>query len=896
VLPIWGEPGIGKTSLLEFAVASASEMIVLEGRGVESELELPYGQLAQLLRPLRERFDALASSQSRLLEAVIGEGVPDGLDKDRLSVSMATFSLLNMVAVSSPVLIVLDDVQWVDEATIDTLAFVARRVRAEGIVLLLASREDDALRGFDQTETLRVEGLDPDAAVELLAHMGVGKMSRAESSFLIQATSGNPLALIDLPRLLSQQELKGLQPLVDPIPIGDRLFDAYERGIRALPERCRQALLIASVIDNGDVPTLIAALERAGLTVEDLESATEAGFVAFGSEGMQFRHPLLRSAVTQSAPPQEYRRAHQLVAEAMTERGGSEDKSRRVWHLATATITAHPVVAQLLEEEGLRATDLTGFASSSYAFERAAQLSTDATDRDRRFFAAAHAAFVAGRITRALTLVDKVMMAGPDTQLHLDALRLHCRIRALLGQPRQAIDALLGAAASLGDPLLSAQVMLDTIFPFAMIGDTEGLLAMARRAAELAQGRDPATELITRVVLGMAHLMRGESTDGLALVDVDELLVDLSKANPELMVLVALLGHCRIAVEMFGEADQLFTAMEESARTRGALSVMPHVLLGRAMLDFFRGNWPQALSAAQQAAELSRDSDMGTNQARETMVLMRIAAGMGDAEFCETYGVEAAEQTVANGEEMLEAQYDFALGLLKIGRAEWDGAVASLEKARCLFEQRGALELGYYQWAPDLVEAYVHTGQVAEAEPVAELVHWHAQRTGRPIIWAFAERCRGLIAVNGDYNAAFLDALRWHDSAERPFEEARTQLCYGERLRREKKKAAARTQLQNSLTTFARLGAKSFAERARQELVATGLELMPPTGRPTDLLTPRELQVALALSKGATTREAAASLFVSPKTIEYHLAHVYQKLGLASRRDLRRALEVTDEG
>jgi DNA-binding CsgD family transcriptional regulator len=687
-----------------------------------------------------------------------------------------------------------------------------------------------------------------------------------------------------------------LQPLVNPIPIGDRLFDAYERGIRELPERCRQALLIASVIDNGDVPTLIAALAGAGLTVEDLELATEAGFVSFGTEGVQFRHPLLRSAATQSAPTRELRRAHRLVAEAMTEREGGEDRSRRAWHLATATITTHAVVAQLMEEEGVRATDLTGFASSSHAFERAAQLSTDATDRDRRFLAAAHAAFVAGRISRALALVDKVMMAGPESRLHLDALRLQCRIRALLGQPRQAIDALLDAATNLSDPLTSAEVMLDTLFPLAMIGDTDGLLAMARRAAELAQGRDPAIEMIARLVLGMAHLMRGESTEGLVLVDVDELVVELSQSNPELMVLVAMLGHCRIAVEMFHEADELFTAMEEAARARGALSVVPHVLLGRAMLDCFRGNWPQALSAAQQAVELSRDSDMGTNHARETVVLMRIAAGMGDAELCEGYGPQAVEQSVANGEEMWEAQCDSALGLLKVGRAQWAEAVSSLERARFLFEQRGALELGYYQWAPDLVEAYVHTGQMTEAEPVVELVRWHAERTGRPIIWAFAERCRGLIGAQGDYDAAFLSALRWHDGTERPFEEARTRLCYGERLRRARKKAAARTQLQIALTTFVRLGAKSFADRARQELIATGMELMPPTGRPTDLLTPRELQVALALSEGATTREAAASLFVSPKPIEYHLAHVYQKLGLASRRDLRRVLEVTDEG
>jgi DNA-binding CsgD family transcriptional regulator len=891
VLVLYGDPGIGKSSLLDFASASAAGMVVCAGRGIESEVDLAYGQLGQLLRPLRTHLEALPPDQSRLLEAVFGFGVADTSMKDRYSVSIAVLGLLTEAAASSPVLLALDDVQWVDAQTIDTLSFVARRLLAEGIVILLASREIDVASNFDEADTFHIDGLSANDAAKLLARRGVRELPPDRSEYLVRMTEGNPLALIDLPRYLEAAELRGEHPDVEPMPIGERLTSAYEWGIFSLPAQCRRALLVASIIDDGDVPTLASALSGDGLTVSDLEAAVDAGFVSVGSDGIKFRHPLLRSAVVRTSLPWERRHVHRLVGASILGLG-NEDRSRKAWHLAAGTVMADPVVAELMEEEGHRAIQVAGFASGAHAYERAAQLSTNASDRCRRFFAAANAANLAGRLSRALALVDLAMGPGAGDEIRLGALRLRCRIEALLGQCEHAIGSLLAAADAIEDPTRSAQVMLDTLFPFAMIGDADRLLSVARRAARLVEGSQNATELVATTVIGIAHIIKGESAEGLPLIDHDDLVVGLAQTAPDLLIVVALVAHCRIAVEMFSEADRLFGAIEAFARSRDALSIIPTVLFGRAMLDYFRGNWHQALVAAQQGVDLSRDGETSTYLPREAAVLARVAAGLGDSDTCEHYGNACIEMAIATGEGMMEAQCYAAFGVLELGRGGWMAAVLNLEKARSIFERQGSLEIGYYQWAPELVEAYVHSGRVTEAQVVVDLVRWHAERTERPIIWAFAERCRGLLGGDREFEGAFCEALHWHEQSERPFEEARTRLCFGERLRRVKRKAAAREQLQMALSTFTRLGSKGFAQRSHQELASTGMKLVPALGNPTDLLTPRELQVALILSNGATIKEAASLLVVSPKTIEYHLRHVYQKFGVSSRVDLRRAVIV----
>ena len=372
---------------------------------------------------------------------------------------------------------------------------------------------------------------------------------------------------------------------------------------------------------------------------------------------------------------------------------------------------------------------------------------------------------------------------------------------------------------------------------------------------------------------------------------LDAELIAFARYDPAVFPFLSTLAFCRLLVDQFDAADELLAAARQGSAQTGAVGNMPWVLTLQAFVEYKRGFWDQAYATAHEAMQLARSTGRTNDLTMALSVAARVEAGRGQADVCVLHIAEAAAQAAAAGARAFDAQVEAVTGLLELALGNLDLAVPPLERTRDLCMELGLLELTRWEWAPELCEAYVRLGRPAQAERIAELLDWHADRTGRPIARALAARCRGLLAPDDAFEREFAAALSWHAQACRPFELARTQLCFGERLRRAKRRAMAREQLQAARTIFISLGATPWEERCRAEIAASGLRLAPADRSAADLLTPQELQVALAVAVGATNREAASRLYIAPKTVEYHLRHIYDKLG-TSRKELGERLSL----
>ena len=372
---------------------------------------------------------------------------------------------------------------------------------------------------------------------------------------------------------------------------------------------------------------------------------------------------------------------------------------------------------------------------------------------------------------------------------------------------------------------------------------------------------------------------------------LDAELIAFARYDPAVFPFLSTLAFCRLLVDQFDAADELLAAARQGSAQTGAVGNMPWVLTLQAFVEYKRGFWDQAYATAHEAMQLARSTGRTNDLTMALSVAARVEAGRGQADVCVLHIAEAAVQAAAAGARAFDAQVEAVTGLLELALGNLDLAVPPLERTRDLCMELGLLELTHWEWAPELCEAYVRLGRPAQAERIAELLDWHADRAGRPIARALAARCRGLLAPDDAFEREFAAALSWHAQACRPFELARTQLCFGERLRRAKRRAMAREQLQAARTIFISLGATPWEERCRAEIAASGLRLAPADRSAADLLTPQELQVALAVAAGATNREAASRLYIAPKTVEYHLRHIYDKLG-TSRKELGERLSL----
>jgi DNA-binding CsgD family transcriptional regulator len=875
VLALLGDAGIGKTALLDFAASAAQEMQVLRARGLQSEAEIPFSGLLELLRPALSVLHRIPRPHAEALEAAFA--LRPGAARERFAIGAATLSLLAAQAEDGPVAILIDDAHWLDASSATALRFAIRRLIADPIAVLVAARTGEpSLLDDAGLPSLQLEGLDLVAATALLAELPAAVARR-----LHEATAGNPLAL---------RELAGAGPDLDlpargPLLVTARVARAYVGRIRALDHGARQVLLLAATDDSGELAILERAASALPADIGDLAAAEAAGLVTLRPGSVAFHHPLARSAVYSDAPPQDRRDCHRALAGVLPDR----DVDRRAWHLAAAAVGTDAPAAAALEQAARRSLDRSAYAAAAAGFQRAGDLSAAEEQRARLLAEAAEAAWLAGQADRATALLPRVRALSTDPSRLLAADELAGRIATRRG-PVMGGQALLAAAAERASPETAVALLAEAAHACLYAGDAQAMLAAAQRAQQLLPADAmPATRFLALTAIGMARIFGGDGTTGAGAIReaiaLAEHAGDLHR-DPRLLPWLAV---APIFLREAGAGRALLEHALGAARERAAVAALPFLLFLVARDHATTDRWSQAESTYREAIELARESGQRTDLALSLAGLAWLQARRGRDALCREAAGEALALSGELGTRLGEIWAMAALGELASMRGVPERA---LEHLSALEQTLGELSIvdADLSPAPELIEAHLRLGDAATAAVIAERHAAAARAKAQPWSLARAERGRGLVAPETEMGAHFTAALAHHSHTPDAFERARTQLAYGERLRRARERVAARVQLREALATFERLDAPVWADRARAELAATGERTRRRDPSTLDELTAQELQIGLLLAAGRTTREAAAALFLSPKTIEYHLRHVYQKLSIHSREELARAL------
>jgi DNA-binding CsgD family transcriptional regulator/tetratricopeptide (TPR) repeat protein len=872
VLVLHGEAGIGKTALLQYAVEQADGLRVLTGAGIEAEAELPFAGLHQLLWPLLDLAAELPEVQAAALRGAFG------LSADRVEgrflVSVAVLGLLTAAADAQPLLCVIDDAHWLDAASADALVFVARRLQADPIAVLIGARDGDA-RTFDAhgLPALRVDGLSADAAGALI-DAALPAVVRDE---LVDVTGGNPLALLELPGALSEDERAGRAPLRLDLPLNERIERAFMTRVEPLGDGARRMLLLAAADDSGEVGILLRAAEGVGVGADALDAAERAGLLTADGPRVRFRHPLLRSAVYHAAGFADRRAAHEALAAAL---GDEADVDRRAWHRAAAATAPDDEAAEALALTADHAASRGGHAAAARALERAAELDSDPRRRARRLVAAAGSSAMAGRIGHAVALLDR---AEPELQDPMDrgmAMRVRGMASMAIGRPADAHVMLADAARALlpADRPVALSLMMRACMAAALAGDPGAIHAML---AELdTEPRSEAELFPSRLMNGISRLIAGDPAAGVAGIQEALALAE----NVEVLEQVQQAGGGAVFVGDWPQARRHFDRAIVLARERGALQVLAETLGLRAIIALWERRLVDAASDADEAVRLADDIGHGNARALPVTVLAWLAGLRGDEAACRHHADEVLALSLERGLALPAGLATWALAQLDLGTGRWDEALlrlTAIEEVRPGFGHPFLPVLS--SW--DRLEAAVLAGRPDVAErTLARFAAW-AQAAPAPWAVPVLADCRALTAAPGEADAHFEAAIESIDRTG-TLDRARIQLHYGEYLRRERRRIDARVHLRAALDGFEWLGTAPWAERALRELRATGEKARKRDISPLAELTPQELQVARLAGEGATNKEVASQLFVSPKTVEYHLRKVFAKLGISSRMEL----------
>jgi DNA-binding CsgD family transcriptional regulator len=888
-LVVRGEPGVGKSLLLASATAAAQDFTVLSAAGVQSESDLAFGALSAILHPLLRGIRELPAGQAASLSAAVG--LSSGSQVERLACHAAVVGLLAASAGTRPVLVVGDDLQWFDAASRDALLFAARRLNSDRVVFVLAVRDGDTEERLETgLPELTLTGLDEGPALELVKR-AAGEVSPAVARRLWTQTAGNPLALVEIPRNLSSEQRNGRMALDEPLPVGRRLEASFAARAAVLPEACRQALLIAATSYTGATDTILAALTVRGLPPNALDPAEEDGLISIINGSLAWRHPLVRSAIYHAATAPARRAAHAALAQAG---GESRLSDHRAWHLAAAAAAPAEDVAADLERVAVEAGRRGAPATALRAFVQAAKLSPAEPQRARRETEGAELALAVGRWDEALQLLDGARGRSDDPRLRARGELIRARVEMLRGSPHAAHDRLVALAEALQDidRPLAAAAMTEAVLARTMTGPVPAYRATAERAFALARPVGGEVEAMAAVALGCGLMLSGETDAGLELFGRYGAVVEKPEvwhSAPELPGMYACL---HASIERFETADRLFEAMTTSARDHGAVRALPYPLSGRALVDLELGRWPSALAGAEEAVELSREMVGGAMLASSLAALAQVEASMGRTEATRSHAYESLAICKQLNAWAVEPEPVLALASLALSLGEHEEAV-NVWKQTTVDIREWVLEPGWEHLDDVMIEASVRAGRHAQAERELEDLQQKADRTGRTWAHAVAARCRGLLAPASEIDQHFQRALEWHTRAPLPFARARTELCYGERLRRARRRADAREQLARASKTFHALGATIWGQRAERELAAAGYSRQSPAEQsPWAELTAAETRVAQVILEGATYHEAASALFVSPRTVETHLRQIYRKVGVRSRSELTRRLAV----
>ena len=884
VLVVCGEPGIGKTALLDYAAGQASGFRVVRAWGAESEMELPYAGLHQLCLPLLDRLEKLPGPQRDALQVAFG--LREGQPPERFLVGLAILSLLSGSAEDQPLACLVDDAQWLDHSSVQALAFAARRLLAEPVALIFAVREPSGERELAGLPELTVAGLGDADARALLASAVHGRLDPQVLDRIVAETGGNPLGLLQLPRGLSPAELAGGFWLPGTRPLANRIEHSFYRQFQALPRETRRLLITAAAEPTGDVTLLWRAAELQALEADAAAPAETAGLIDFGAR-VRFGHPLIRSAVYQAASAGDRRAAHRALAAATDP---DVDPDRRAWHRAHAAARPDEAVAAELERSASRAQARGGAAAAAAFLQRATDLTPDPARRAARALAAAQAKFDAGAADAAYRLLATAQ-AGPLDDLQRARLeRLRARLAFSLVRGSDAPPLLLNAARRLAP--LNAALARDTYLEAAGAAIFAGRLSGnpgVRETAEAARAA-PAGPQPPRAVDVLLDGIATRFTDGYAagVGPLRRALYTYRQAQQpggEDMPWRWLWLECPVtpeplAAELWDDEawHHLATLAVSLARDAGALAVLPIALSYRACVHVHAGEFDAAAALIEEAKAISAAT--GSAPLRYTCLVLLAWRGQ-ESEALEV--IQAGiEDVTARGEGRALGLAEYATAVLHNGLGRYDAALAAAQRA-CQYE-----DLGFFGWAlTELVEAAARSGRLETAAEALEALTGRTRASGTEWALGLEAGSRALLSDGQAADALYQEAIGRLGKTRIVVQLARARLLYGEWLRRANRRQDARGALRAAYEMFSRIGADGFAERARRELAATGETVRKRTVETFAELTSQEAQIARLVREGRSNQEIAAELFISPRTVEWHLGNVFSKLGITSRKDLR---------
>jgi DNA-binding CsgD family transcriptional regulator len=879
VLVVRGEPGVGKTTLLEHVAAHELGCQVARAAGAESETELAFAGLHQLCAPMLGRAERLPLPQQDALRTAFG--LVAGPPPDRFIVGLATLNLLSEVATERPLICLIDDEQWLDQASAQALGFTARRLGGAGVGLVFATRDPGAeLAGLAELE---VDGLPEQDARALLDSALAGPLDEQVRDLIVAETRGNPLALLELPEGLSPAELAGGfgLPGAAPDPAG-RVGRAFDRQLAALPAETRRLVVLAAADPSGDLALVWRAARRLGIPVQAGDPAAEAELVEFGGR-VRFRHPLARSAAYQSASLRERREAHAALAEVTD---SAADPDRRAWHRAQATAAPDEEVAVELERAAGRAQARGGLAAAAAFLERSVTLTADPARQADRALAAAQVSLQAGGFGNALDLLAAAE-AGPLDEFasaRVDLLR--GRVVFASGHTGDASTALLKAARRLEpfDLALARETYVAAwgaaILTAGGPGDGDVLLEICRSVRALPPPPDGPRPLDLTLEGLTLLITEGHAAAASTLQRAAKVLTSIPVEEVLRWGWVA--ARTSSAVWDYEGFHAISARQVQLARDVGALDQLPLFLSQAGTARAWMGDFAGAEAVAAESASVAART--GNRFPPHVVLVLRAMQGRegeGSAVIA-----SAVEESAASGQGATATFAQWAAAVLRNGLAHYkEAASAARQAAANPFDPWSALRA-----LPELVEAAARLGDDEAARDALDRLAVMTQPSGNDPALGIEARCRALLTDGADADDLYREAIdRLGLTRLRP-ELARAHLLYGEWLRREGRRVEAREQLRAAHDMLAAIGMEAFAERARRELTATGEKVRRRGNETRDQLTPQEEQIARLAMDGRTNPEIAAQLFLSARTVEWHLGKVFGKLGVSSRRELTAAL------
>jgi len=878
VLAVYGEPGVGKTALLDYTAEAGADFTVVRAVGVEGEMELAFAAVQQLCTPSLHLTERLPEPQRVALEVALG--LSSGPPPNTFLVGLAVLNLVSEAADEQPLLCLVDDAQWLDRASARVLAFVARRLLAERIAMVFAAREAiDTLRGVGE---LRVEPLNRRDARALLDSVLPARLDERVLERIVAETRGNPLALLELPRGLTPGQLAGGFGLPGALPLSARIEESFTRRLAQLPRDARRLLLLAAADATGDATLLWRAAGRLGIP-ETAAAAIESERLLLLDGSVVFRHPLVRSAVYAAAEPTERREVHRALAE---ETDPDVEPDRRAWHLAQSASAPDEEVAVELERSAERAQARGGFAAAAAFLERAAALTPAPAKRAQRTLVAAQTKFLAGALDDALALLASTELAALDELGQAEVDLLSAQIASEQWRASDAGRLFMDAAKRLEslDSELARETYLEALAG-AMANDIDvvgGAPAVAAAARAAPPGAVPPRMVDLLLDAFAIRLTEGYAAAAPKFAQALEHLFALELADEEGRRWLSLSGARNdhiVALELWD--DEAMTLLEDRqvqvARDTGAFGHLQFALGFAARNHILAGELTAAAHLIDEAGLIAE----ATGNAPFVNAPMVLAAWRGDE-------AGASALIEATSEESARRRWtsnNYAKAVLYNGLGRH---AAALEAA---WEAMRPDPIGYgTQLVPELAEAAARTGDRTRLEFAGE---WLSERTAAiNSSWlnGIETRVRALLSEGDSADSLYRNSIAHLSDTRMRIELARTHLLYGEWLRRERRRLDAREHLRLALEAFTDMGVEAFASRAERELLATGERARKRTTGTRDQLTPQEAQISGLVAEGQTNREIAAQLFISPSTVEYHLRKVFRKLGVSSRTQLAKRL------